>query len=80
MKDITLYIFKRDDGGTTVSPNKPNCEHTTSHRLVADEGMMLTKDDEHFYSVIDTDNVDGWREVEMPEQYLRYYSKSKEVM
>jgi hypothetical protein len=68
MKDITLYIFKREDGGTTVSPNKPNCECTTSHRLVADEGMTLTNDDEHFYSVIDTDSLDGWREVEQTEE------------
>lgn len=67
MKNITLYKFQRKDGGTTVSPHKPNCEYTTSNRLVADEGMMLTKDNEHFYSVIDTDDIDGWREVEQTE-------------
>lgn len=64
MKNIPLYKFQRKDGGITVSPNKPDCEYTISYRLVADEGMMLTKDDEHFYSVIDTDIVEGWREVE----------------
>lgn len=66
MKDITLYRFKRADGGVTVSPNKPNCEYETSHRLVADEGKVITNDGENFHSVIDVDSVDGWQEVEKP--------------
>jgi hypothetical protein len=72
MKNIPLYKFQRKDGGTTVSPHKPNCEYTTSYRLIADEGMMLTNDDEHFYSVIDTDIVEGWREIEEPDVKFNY--------
>ena len=63
MKDITLFRVKRADGGTTVSPIKPDCEHETLHRLVADEGMALTKDDQNCYLVIDVDTVEGWREI-----------------
>lgn len=65
MRDIALYRFKRADGGTTVSPIKPDCEHETLHRLVADEGMALTKDNQSFYPVIDVDTVEGWREIPM---------------
>lgn len=67
MKDITLYKYQREDGGTTVSPTKPDCEYTTLHRLVADEGMFLTNG-EISALVIDVDSVDGWQEVEKPEE------------
>jgi hypothetical protein len=72
MKNIPLYKFQRKDGGITVSPNKPDCEYTTSYRLIADEGMTLTNDDEHFYSVIDTDSIEGWREIEEPDVKFNY--------
>ena len=64
MQIITLYKYTRADGGTTVSPVKPECEHTELVRLVADEGKVLTKDGENFTSCIDTDTADGWYEVE----------------
>jgi hypothetical protein len=67
MKDITLYKYKREDGGIDVSPNKPNCEYTTLHRLIADEGMVLVNG-ELSASVIDVDSVDGWQEVEIQEE------------
>lgn len=62
MKVKTLYKYTREDGGVTVSPEKPNCEYTELYRLIADEGMELVKDDIHTYC-IDTDNIEGWEEV-----------------
>ena len=64
MQTITLYKYQRADGGTTISPVKPNCEYTEMYRLVADEGKALTKDGENLYPCVDTDTVDGWYEVE----------------
>lgn len=63
MTDITLYKFTRDDGGVTVSPDKPQGEYTTLHRLIADEGMTLQKGDVKA-CCIDTDSADGWNETE----------------
>ena len=68
MQTITLYKFKRADGGTTVSPTKPNCEYTEMHRLIADEGKALTKDGVDLYPCVDTETVDGWYEVDAPEE------------
>ena len=67
MKIITLYRYKRGDGGITVSPIKPDVEYTELVRLVADEGKSLTKDGENLYGVIDQDSADGWYEVDIPE-------------
>lgn len=61
-----LYRFTREDGGTTVSPNKPECEYTTLYRLIADEGKAVTKDGENLFSCLDVDSVDGWNEVDAP--------------
>lgn len=61
-----LYRYKRADGGITVSPIKPDCEYTELYRLVASEGKSLTKDNENFCQVIDTENSDGWYEVDTP--------------
>ena len=66
MEIITLYRYVRTDGGTTVSPNKPDTEYTELVRLVADEGKMLTKNGEDLYLVIDQENADGWYEVDEP--------------
>lgn len=65
MQIITLYRFEREGGGITVSPNKPDCDYTELSRIVADEGMAITKDGENLYSVIDTDVTDGYYEVEI---------------
>ena len=64
----TLYRFKRADGGITVSPNKPNVEYTELFRIIADEGKAVTKDGENLYSVIDTDNIGGFHEVDAPRE------------
>ena len=64
---IPLYRYVREDGGTTVSPNKPEGEYTEMHRLIADEGKALT-DGATYCPCIDTDNVAGWREVDKPSE------------
>ncbi len=65
MQTITLYKYEREDGGTTVSPVKPDCEHTTLFRLIADEGMVLSNGDVTT-ECIDTDDAEGWAETEAP--------------
>ena len=70
MKTITLYRYLREDGGVTVSPNKPDVEYTTLARLVADEGKALTQDGEKFTSCIDVDSADGWYEVDAPAERI----------
>lgn len=65
MQVITLYVFNREDGGVTVSPVKPETnDYTETTRIVAEEGKLLTKDNINFYSCLDTDDLDGWYEVE----------------
>ena len=68
MKIKPLYRFVREDGGVTVSPNKPECEYTEKMRLIADEGKMLTKDGENLHRVIDVDSSEGWYEVDEPKK------------
>lgn len=63
-----LYRFTREDGGTTVSPNKPECEYTELVRLIADDGKVLTQDGENIFCVIDVDSADGWYEIDEPEE------------
>lgn len=63
MQIINLYKYRRADGGVTVSPIKPEGEYTEMYRLVADDGKLVTKDGVNFYSIIDTDSVDGWYEI-----------------
>ena len=67
MQIIELYRYEREDGGTTVSPVKPDCEYTTLYRLVADEGMALTNG-EVITPCIDTTNIEEWTEIEAPEE------------
>lgn len=67
MTEITLYRHKREDGGVTVTTVKPSAEHTTLSRLVADEGKMLTRNGVVLYAAVDTDNTEGWYEVEAPD-------------
>lgn len=64
MKTVKLYKYTRDDGGTTVSPNKPNCECTEMYRLIADEGKALTKDGVETTTCVDVESSDGWYEVD----------------
>jgi hypothetical protein len=67
MQIIKLYKYKRENGGTTISPVKPDCEHTEMVRLVADEGKVLT-DGENMTTCVDTDTADGWTEIDAPEE------------
>ena len=65
MQTITLYKYTRADGGTTISPIKPNCEYVPMYRLVADEGKVLTNG-EIETPCIDAYTVEGWYEVDEP--------------
>ena len=67
MQIINLYKYTRPDGGVTVSPVRPEGEYEPMYRLVADEGMALTKDGENLTSCADVNSTEGWYEVEMPE-------------
>lgn len=67
MQIITLYKYKRADGGTTISPVKPEGESTEMARLVADEGKALTNG-ETVTSCVDTDTPEGWTEIDEPDE------------
>jgi hypothetical protein len=59
-----LYRYKRADGGVTISPIKPdNTDYKITHRLIADTGMELVRNDIHAICV-DTDDIEGWIEIE----------------
>jgi hypothetical protein len=62
MQTINLYKYIREDGGTTISPVKPDCEYTEMYRLVADEGKILVNGDILTYCT-DVENPEGWSEV-----------------
>ena len=62
MQKIKLYRFIRSDGGVTVSPAKPEVEHTELTRLVADENMVLT-DGISTTTCVDTDDSSMWQEI-----------------
>jgi hypothetical protein len=64
MQIIKLYKYTRADGGTTISPNKPDVEYTEMYRLVADEGKALTKDGEEYTPCVDVETEEGWYEVD----------------
>jgi len=64
----TLYRYEREGGGITVSTEKPDCEYAETYRIIADEGMAVTQDGVDLRTVVDTDNTEGWYEVEMPDE------------
>lgn len=69
MQIIPLYKYERPNGGITVSPVKPeNIEYTEMYRLVADEGKALTKDGVNLTTCADVESIDGWYEVDIPEE------------
>ena len=72
MEVKTMYRYMRKDGGTTVSTEKPDTEYTEMFRLIADEGKLLTQDGENMTSCVDTDSVEGWYEVDAPEETEDY--------
>lgn len=63
MQIINLYKYIRDDGGTTVSPMKPNSEYIEMFRLIADEGKELLNGDIRI-SCIDVETIEGWTEID----------------
>ena len=65
MEIVNLYKYIRDDGGTTVSPMKPNTEYTEMFRLIADEGKELINGDVHT-PCIDVESTEGWSEIDAP--------------
>ena len=67
MQIIELYRYERENGKITVSPEKPDCEYTTVFRVVADEGMALSRGDV-MTECIDTVEVEGWAETEAPDK------------
>ena len=66
MQTIALYKYRREDGGVTVSPIKPDVEYTEMYRLVADEGKVLTNG-ETLTTCADVESADGWSEIDVPE-------------
>lgn len=66
MKITTIYRYVRADGGTTVSPDKPEGKCTELFRIIADEGKAVTKDGENLFCVVDTDSADDWYEIDAP--------------
>jgi hypothetical protein len=69
---ITKTLYRYDNGeGIVYSLALPEnqTEYTERYRLIADEGKVLTKDDENFYTVIDIDKADSlqWYEIDKPE-------------
>lgn len=67
MKVIDLYKYTREDGGVTVSPEKPeDKDYTLQYRLVADHNKILT-DEIRQVSVIDieVENLSNWREINL---------------
>ena len=63
MQKITLYRYKREDGGITVSPIKPDTEYTEMFRLVADEGKVLVNGD-ITTTCTDVASAEGWEEID----------------
>lgn len=78
MQIIPLYKYEREDGGITVSPTKPECEYTEMYRLVADEGKTLTNG-ETITPCIDVESVEGWSEIDAPEDESTDNNVTKEA-
>ncbi len=62
MQRVTLYRYKREGGGVTVSPIKPAGEYTELYRLIADDGYTLT-DGATVCVCVDTDRPELWYEI-----------------
>lgn len=70
MKINTLYRYVRPDGGFNVSPVEPGVDYTILHRIIADEGKVVSRDGINFYGVIDTESAEGWLEYDNPEEEI----------
>lgn len=66
----TLYRYNSDKAviDSLILP-EGQTEYTERYRLIADEGKVLTKDNENLYTVIDIDKADSlqWYEIDKPE-------------
>lgn len=67
MPIIPVYKYRRQDGGITVSPVKPNKKNTKMYRLVADEGKVFVNGDA-VTTCLDVDSPDGWTEIDNAEK------------
>lgn len=63
MQIINLYKYQRADGGSTVSPMKPDLPYSDMYRIIASEGMLVTHNGVDAYPAIDVDSADGWYEI-----------------
>lgn len=66
MQTIELYRYIRPGGGVTVSTIKPDTDYELRYRLIADDGMALTKDG-IITTCVDVVSADGWTEIEYEE-------------
>lgn len=63
---ITILYRYNDNDTTIITPHAPpnGTTYTTTYRLTAGEGMMLTRDGmDDAVGCVDTDVIDGWIEV-----------------
>ena len=67
MKRKNLYKYECDEGGYTVSPEKPpeGKDFWRRYRLIADEGKAIT-DGEIITQVIDVKSYAGGRDCDLP--------------
>lgn len=66
MTSKTLYKFIDENGWVCFSLQEPDVEYETWLRLYADRGKLLTQNEVDLYSMIDTETIDGWYEVNDP--------------
>lgn len=66
MQIKNLYKYQRENGGITVSPNKPDSdiEYIPMYRVIAEEGKLITLNGEDKYLIIDTYISEGWYEID----------------
>jgi hypothetical protein len=68
MTIIELCRYQRADGGITVTPKTPDCDHKPGgKRIIADEGKLLTNG-EDIVTVRDIPDseLDKWTEIDAP--------------
>lgn len=69
MQVKTLYRYEWAEGRVMDALTKPEDKpYTERYRLIADDGKVLTYNGEVIGSVIDTDTLEGWDEVEKPDE------------
>lgn len=68
MQTVTLYRYTRADGGTDISPKRPETtDYTTLFRVIADEGKILMIGETQTYCA-DVDDITGVIEVDAPKE------------